>query len=338
MSTHTSGTTSSTSASPSRAQNGALSRYSTLSGESTAATSLSGGEEEDDLPLTPGLAPPPLQFALAVEGGKAMKGALLRPDTLHEAFDFPVPPGMSLPPPSPASIISPTTPAALSLDDEETSQLDAAAASFSFSSSSITSFAPFSRDLEQLSGLSSSTRVSALPPGARSTSRPHALDPWAVDSAALDDEDRAVLGALLPVTVVLAAGQPAEEDEADLRRSAARSPNLVPIPIPVIHRQQPSADLNNLLSLPVSASAASMSPRTPPNRSPSLPALTPDAPSSSTTAREQSRSPFGFMHKSLSSATVGHGKFPRVASPPPLSPTSSSLSPSLSTGAGKRSS
>ncbi|BGP20608.1 hypothetical protein JCM10213_007142 [Rhodosporidiobolus nylandii] len=322
LSTYTTATMSTT-ASPSRGRPSALSRHSFASGTSTAATSLSG-EEDDDLPLTPGLAPP--QFALAPPvGGKGK--APLTPETLHEAFDFPLPPGVALRSSSPTFLAPPGQAEFV----EEPSQLDAAAASFAFASPSLTSFASLGSALgsePHLPSYRSSTTLRVTPDAVR---RPQVADPWAVDPATLDEEDQAVLGALLPMAMSAADNDDElEDEETDSRRSAATPAG--PVLIPIIHRQQPSIDLNTLLSFPSGHSANPASPLAPPYRSPSLDALSrsEDKPK----VREQLRSPFGFIHKSPSfTSSIGGGssdKPPRggLASPAPVSPRS--LSPSLS--------
>ncbi|GAA6015123.1 hypothetical protein JCM10207_003609 [Rhodosporidiobolus poonsookiae] len=285
-----------------------LSRYSSASAASTAATSVqscdglgSGGG---------GGLGPPIQLHLpaavvSVEGAEARMAllcppqALLTPDTLHEAFAFPLPPGAVLPPSpstSPAlaggerySSESPL-PIVVEPEREETFE-ESAAASFAFPSSSVSSFAPldlcgspFSHDPSAGTGdaQGSHTRLpsyeSAVPASPAAPSHTHAqehprpLDPWAFPAGgqAATDEERGVLDAVMPL--------PSLTTQAGLGRSSpsspsAASPRLVPFLSPPLPPQP-----------------------TTPTRSPSLPLLSPPPPlpSPGLGARKSPSSPSGF--------------------------------------------
>ncbi|GAA6038695.1 hypothetical protein JCM8097_002350 [Rhodosporidiobolus ruineniae] len=295
-----------------------MSRYSSSGlSASTAATSVSGGMEEDELyeedkdePVA-GLAPPRSGLALP-----------LTPSSISEAFDFPLPPGTTL---------SSATAGALV---EEPSNLEVAAASFANASSSVAAFVhdeaaarlpsyasrvanpdillKTSPSLASVGTAAGSAGGSSGSSGTRRSARP--MQQWAVDPLSLGEEEEDILAAVLPMV---------EEDdlaadglEAEL---VGRSPRLVPVP--QIRQQRPSVDVS-ASGLAGSAPTALRSPRTP------------------TSSPGTSSSRLGsFLSKSPSLAFPSSPSTSSTSPRPPRSPSMPTLSPSSpSTKTEKRSS
>ncbi|GAA5836255.1 hypothetical protein JCM11251_001444 [Rhodosporidiobolus azoricus] len=353
-------TTTSTSASPSRqrrcpARSGiVLNRYSSsaASQASTTATSIHddyGGPDDSDVngKESPIEGPSPGRFTYSTSARAGLSvppipHVPLTPDTLAEsaAFDFPLPPGVVIPSLSPA----------LSVVEARSPLIDDAAASFSHSASysfvyptehendgqgpcirlpghsSTPSLPPLPHTLPS-SASSHSASSSSRSRGYHTVTQSRPLEPWVLDpngEDGLDEEDRAILGAILPV----AFEAEEEGDDSDCehgQEEIGRSPRLAPLQLS--SPQQPAR-----LYPPSSRTAVASEPRTPPTRSPPMSTVSPPPTTTSRLGGLLPKSPsftFGTSASGYAPSSTSKASSPLLSPPAP---------PTAGRSAGKRSS